>query len=67
MPLLKSKHGDASLLNMYRGITLSSVVSKLFELVLLDYFEAFLASDDLKFGFKKKSSCNHALFALLNQ
>jgi len=41
LPLLKSKHGDASLLNMYRGITLSSVVSKLFELVLLDYFEVF--------------------------
>jgi len=56
-------------LNMYRGITLSSVVSKLFELVLLDYFEAFLASDDLQFGFKKKSTVAvimHCLH-LLNQ
>jgi len=30
MPLLKDKHGDATKIDMYRGITLSCVVSKLF-------------------------------------
>jgi len=34
--LLKSKHGDASQIDMYRGITLSSCVSKLFERVLVE-------------------------------
>ena len=43
IPLLKHKHGDASKLDMYRGITLSSAVSKLFESVLVKIF-----GDDLK-------------------
>ena len=60
VPLLKCKHGDASLLDMYRGITLSPVLSKLFESVLLDLF---LTSSDLQFGFKKNLGCSHALFA----
>jgi len=34
-PLLKNKHGDQTKLKMYRGITLTPVVSKLFEPVLL--------------------------------
>ena len=63
VPLLKSKHGDATQLDMYRGITLSPVLSKLFEMVLLHLFEEFLVSDDLQFGFKKRSGCPHALFA----
>ena len=61
--LLKSKHDDATGLDMYRGITLSAVLSKLFEMVLLHLFEEFLVSDDLQFGFIKNSSCLHALFA----
>ena len=36
VPLLKDKHGDATRLAMYRGITLSSSVSKLFESVLVN-------------------------------
>jgi len=44
MPLLKDKHGDAiyTKIDMYRGITLSCVVSKLFESVLVVLFEDFL-------------------------
>ena len=38
VPLLKDKHGDATRLDMYRGITLASVVSKLFESVLVNIF-----------------------------
>jgi len=63
VPLLKSKYGDATQLDMYRGITLSPVLSKLFEMVLLHLFEEFLVSDDLQFGFKKRSGCSRALFA----
>ena len=63
--LLKCKHGDASQLDMYRGITLSPVLSKLFESVLLDLFGLFLTSSDLQFGLKKLG-CSHALFAFNN-
>ena len=49
---------------MYRGITLAPVLSKLYELVLLRLYEQHLGSDPLQFGFKKKSSCIHALFTV---
>ena len=39
-------------------ITLSPVLSKLFESVLFGRYEEFLGSDDLQFGFKKNSSTN---------
>jgi len=32
---VKAEHGDSSKLDMYRGITLSPVLAKLFELLLL--------------------------------
>ena len=62
IPLLKDKHGDSSKLDMYRGITLSPSVSKLFEHVLLQLYEEQLSSDQLQFGFKKHHGCTHALF-----
>jgi len=64
-PLLKCKTGDQSDLNMYRGITLTPVISKLFESVLLGVYGDYLISDPLQFGFKKNSSCNHALFSFV--
>jgi len=62
VPLLKEKHGDASRLDMYRGITLSSAISKLFESVLVAIFGDSVQSSELQFGFKKNSSCCHAIF-----
>jgi len=46
----------------YRGITLSPIISKLPESVLLSQFKDQLTSDQLQFGFKPKSSCSHAVF-----
>jgi len=57
---VKNKHGDTTSLDMYRGITLLPVISKS---VLLELFNDFLKTDNLQFGFKKNSSCSHALFA----
>jgi len=48
----------------YRGITLSSTISKLFELCLLDRYSVYLMSSELQFGFKKKLGCNNAIYAL---
>jgi hypothetical protein len=47
---------------MYTGITLCPMIVKLFEKVLLLLYENDLTSDPLQFGFKKDSSCYHAIF-----
>jgi len=64
-PLLKNKHGDHTKVDMYRGITLTPVFSKLFESVLASLYSSFLYSDHLQFGFKANSGCNDALFTLM--
>ena len=64
IPLVKDAHGNANDLNNYRGITLIPVISKLFELVILDISQEFLVTDDLQFGFKQNSSCSHAIFTM---
>jgi len=55
-PILKNKHGDNTSIDMYRGITLTPVISKLFEAILLVMYE-----NSLQFGFKNNASCSHAL------
>ena len=51
IPILKDNNGDHSDINTYRGITLSSSVSKLFEQCLLEkYFDVFRTSP-VQFGF----------------
>ncbi|MFI5407479.1 MAG: hypothetical protein ACHQ1D_13325, partial [Nitrososphaerales archaeon] len=62
IPILKEKLGDSNDVSNYRGITLIPVISKLFELVLLDICMPFLGSDDLQFGFKKGLGCSNAIF-----
>jgi len=62
IPLLKDKHGDSSKLEMYRGITVSPAIAKLFELVPVDLCEDQLTTHDLQYGFKKHDGCMHALF-----
>jgi len=37
--LLENKHRDATDINMYRGITISPVISKVFESVLLFLYD----------------------------
>ena len=59
IPVLKDKHTKS---DMYRSITLSPIIAKLFEYVLLESYEGQLSSDDLQFGFKQNSGCSHALF-----
>jgi len=63
-PIPKSKHGDLSKIDMYRGITLTPITSKLFESVMLSIYRKDLKSDHLQFGFKRDNSCSHALFSL---
>jgi len=64
VPLIKNLDGDKTSCDNYRGITLSPVLSKVFELVLMDDLQSYLQSDELQFGFKQNSSCAHAVFTL---
>ena len=61
IPLVKDNQGDLSDVSNYRGITISPIISKLFEHVLKVVFGDFLSSSAYQFGFKKKSSTVHSL------
>jgi len=57
--LIKNADGDKTKSDNYRGITLSPVLSKLFESVFIDLFGSHLCSDKLQFGL------NHSLAAAM--
>jgi len=48
----------------YRGISVSPVISKIFEYCLLDKFQFFLKSSDQQFGFKPGISCSQAIYVM---
>ena len=48
IPVIMDKTGDGNNVNNYGGITLISVVSKFFELFLLEICEQFLSCDELQ-------------------
>jgi len=64
IPLVKDKTGNINDVNYYRGITLSPIISKLFEVVLLSLSSAALETDCLQFGFKEKIGTTDAIFTL---
>ena len=64
VPVLKDRSGDLCSADNYRPVTLSSVISKVFEYCVLRKYDDMLNSDNLQFGFKQHSSCAHALFVL---
>lgn len=66
IPLLKSTDSDSTKCENYRGLTLSPVISKIFEYVLLQKFEGHLKTSDLQFGFKHGIGTSDALFTLKN-
>ena len=61
---MKDHQGNLGDLNNYRGITIASITSKIFEHVLRIIFGRFLTTSTYQFGFKQKSSTSHALFCL---
>ena len=63
-PTVKNSSGNLNSSDNYRGITLCSVLSHLFENALRLKFSEYLGSDDLQFGFKPKHSTGHAVYTL---
>ena len=51
VPLIKDSLGDVNSSANYRGITLSVILSKMFEYCIIHKYEVFLQSSDQQFGF----------------
>jgi len=64
VPLVKDKTGNINDVSNYRGITLSPVIFRLCEVVLLSICSDVLESDSLQFGFKDKIGTADAIFTL---
>jgi len=64
IPLPKNLSGPMNSVDAYRCITVSPVLSKVFEKCLLEKLQNYLSSSTLQFGFKKKMSCSHAIYTL---
>ena len=64
VPLIKDRSDDVCKLSNYRGISLSPVISKLFEACLSNRYNKFLTSHNLQYGFKKGASCASAVFVM---
>ena len=50
--------------NDFRGITISPVISKVFEHCLVNCLRSYLITSDLQFGFKQGFGCNHAIYTV---
>ena len=48
----------------FRGISISPVISKVFENCILIRFEKYFETSDNQFGFKKSLSCYHAIYSV---
>ena len=64
IPLIKDTKGNHGDVSNYRGITISPVISKVFEHILKITFADHLTTSAYQFGFKRKNSTTHALFCL---
>ncbi len=65
IPLPKLGHIKSVMeLENFRGITISPVISKIFEHCILRQFSEFLSTSDAQFGFKRNLSCSHAIYSV---
>ena len=64
IPLLKSANFNKSVTSSYRPITLSSLLGKIVDILILDRFHLAFSSCDMQFEFKRAHStahCNHVV------
>jgi len=67
VPILKnsdSVYSKSVTVDDFRGISISPTISKVFEHCILDRYADFLVTSDNQFGFKKNSSCAHAIYSM---
>lgn len=67
IPLLKGNLISTSkslLVTDFRGISISPVISKVFENCILSRYSRFLSTSHNQFGFKKSLSCSHVIYSV---
>ena len=64
IPIIKNTSGDFTDKNNYRPITLSSIISKVFEHTIVNRLEEYLWTNDNQFGFKSGHSTDLCIYAL---
>jgi len=64
IPIPKGKNANLTDSDNYRGITVSSVLEKVFDLVVLDKYSDRLVTSNLQFGFKARRSTNMCTMVL---
>ena len=67
VPLLKNSNSNfikSLLVNDFRGISISQVISKLFECCILGRYQDFLVTSGNQFGFKAGVGCSHAIYVV---
>jgi len=67
VPLPKSNYASVSkslTVDDFRGISISPVLSKVFEKCIFDRYQRFFETSDSQFGFKKGIGCSHAIYAV---
>ena len=68
VPLLKNSnfaYSKSITVNDFRGISISPVISKVFEHCILDRYARYFRTSDNQFGFKKEHGCSHAIYYTL--
>ncbi|XDV38077.1 hypothetical protein PO909_007559 [Leuciscus waleckii] len=63
-PVVKDKTGKISSIDNYRLIALACVISKVFEIVLLDRFQKYVVTTDEQFGFKSQHGTDMCIYAM---
>ena len=61
VPKLKEHYSKSVTCNDFRAITISLILSKVFEHCIIDRYQSFLVSSDNQFGFKKGVGCSFAI------
>ena len=56
--------GGSLTVDDFRGISISPVLSKIFEHCILDRYCKYFVTSDNQFGFKREWSCAHAIYTL---
>jgi hypothetical protein len=64
LPKVKDCRTKTMTVDDFRGIAITCVLSKVFELGLYARYKNYLSSCDNQFGFKKGLSCSHAIYSV---
>ena len=63
IPIIKDKNKSSSDVNNLRPISISNALAQIFERLILIKIPNIIITSEFQFGYKRKISCSHALFA----